>query len=384
VIEPFVVEIPEQFLRDLRERIAVTRWPAAIGQDGWEAGAALSYMRPLLDHWQSGFDWRACERRLNAFAQFRTAIDGHHIHFIHERGKGPRPFPIVITHGWPGMVLELLPLIPLLADPASHGGDAEDAFDVVAPSIPGYGFSTLAGAGVNAFRIGELWAELMTRLGYSRFGAQGGDWGASVSTCLGLRSPDRVAGIHLNYIPGSYRPHLDANSRPLSAAETAFQLSQNEWAQSEGGYAAIQRTRPQTLGYALNDSPVGLAAWIAEKLRAWTDCDGNLDRCFSKDDVLAIVTLYWVTQSMPSAVRLYFEMRKRPMHFQAGERVNVPCGIARFAKEAPFPPRDWIERGYHVVRWSEFPSGGHYPAWEQPEVMARDIREFFRPLRGHR
>ena len=381
MIEPFVAEIPEQALQDLRERIRLTRWPAPIGADDWEAGASLTYMRPLVDRWLNGFDWRAQERRLNAFGQFRAAIDGHQVHFIHERGKGPRPFPLVITHGWPGTVIELLPIIPLLTDPAAHGGDPDDAFDVVAPSIPGYGFSTLPVAGVNAFRIAELWATLMTRLGYPRFGAQGGDWGASVSTCLGLRSSDRVAGIHLNYIPGSYRPHLDAGSRPLSREEEAFPVSQNEWAMSEGGYAAIQRTRPQTLGFALNDSPVGLAAWIAEKLRAWSDCDGDLDRCLSKDEVLAIVTLYWVTQSMPSAVRLYFEMRKRPMQFQAGEYVRVPCGIARFAKEAPFPPRDWIERGYHVARWTEFPSGGHFPTWEQPDVLARDIREFFRPLR---
>ena len=284
MIEPFVAEIPEQVLQDLRSRLAHTRWPAAIGNDDWEAGAALTYMRPLIDHWLNAFDWRAQERRLNAFAQFRAAVDGHHIHFIHERGRGPRPFPLVITHGWPGTVIELLPVIPRLTDPAAYGGDPEDAFDVVAPSIPGYGFSTLPVAGVNTFRIAELWAELMTRLGYPRFGAQGGDWGASVCTCLGLRSSDRVAGIHLNYIPGSYRPLIAADSRPLSPGEEAFQASQSAWAQDEGGYAAIQRTRPQTLGYALNDSPVGLAAWIAEKLRAWADCDGDVDRCFTKDD----------------------------------------------------------------------------------------------------
>src|SRR5688500_10097739 len=214
-VEPFRIAVPDAVLADVRERLARTRFPDEIPGSGWGYGTDLAYMRELVAHWRDRYDWRAAEARLNAFAQFRASVGGLGIHFIHERGVGPAPFPLVVTHGWPGSVAEFQKIIGPLTDPARHGGDAADAFDVVAPSIPGYGFSTLAGAGVNAFRIGELWAELMTRLGYSRFGAQGGDWGASVSTCLGLRSPDRVAGIHLNYIPGSYRPHLDANSRPL-------------------------------------------------------------------------------------------------------------------------------------------------------------------------
>jgi pimeloyl-ACP methyl ester carboxylesterase len=380
VIESFAAAIPDAVLEDLRVRLARTRWAPPIGDDGWDAGAPLEYMRGLVDYWQNGFDWRRSEARLNAFAQFVATIGNQRVHFIHERGQGPRPFPLVVTHGWPGTILELLPVIPMLSDPAAYGGDPEDAFDVVAPSIPGYGFSSLSDP-VNAFQIADMWAQLMTELGYRRFGAQGGDWGASISTCLGWKNADRVVGVHLNYIPGSYRPHLDQQSAALSADEQAFLASQEAWVHWEGGYAAIQRTRPRTLGYALNDSPAGLAAWVAEKLRGWSDCGGDLDRCFSRDDVLGIVTLYWVTQSMPSAMRIYYEMRKRPMHFRAGDRVAVPCAVARFAKEAPMPPREWVERSYNVSRWTEYPAGGHFPAWEQPEALARDIREFFKPLR---
>ena len=381
MIEPFAAAVSDDVLDDLRVRLADTRWPQPIGDDGWDAGAPLAYVRGLVEYWRTGFDWRRWEVRLNGFAQFVAAFGRQRVHFIHERGKGPRPLPLVITHGWPGTIIELLPVIPMLTDPVSYGGAAEDAFDVVAPSIPGYGFSPLAEP-VNASQVADLWTQLMSALGYRRFGAQGGDWGASISTWLGRKAPDRVAGVHLNYIPGSYRPHLDQHSPALSAAEQAFLASQEAWVQWEGGYAAIQRTRPQTLGYALNDSPAGLAAWVAEKLRAWSDCGGDVDRCFSRDDVLGIVTLYWATQSMPSAIRIYYEMRKQPMHFHAGDRVTVPCAVARFAKEAPMPPREWVERSYNVERWTEYPAGGHFPAWEQPDVLARDIREFFRPLRA--
>ena len=276
----------------------------------------------------------------------------------------------------------MVKLIPLLIDPAAHGGDPEDAFDVVVPSLPGFGFSDRpAERGVNVFRTAAVWDELMTGLGYRRYGAQGGDFGAGVSTVLGLRHAEHVAGVHLNYIPGSYRPALGPGSPPLAAEEEAFLRDADAWYAEEGGYAHQQRTRPQTLAFGLNDSPVGLAAWMVEKLRAWSDCGGDLETRFSKDEVLTQVMIYWVSETISSSVRYYFEGRLAPLHFAPGERVSVPCGIARFSLEAPFPPRSWIERGYEVRRWTEMPRGGHFAAWEEPELLARDVREFFRPLR---
>jgi pimeloyl-ACP methyl ester carboxylesterase len=258
----------------------------------------------------------------------------------------------------------------------------EDVFDVVVPSMPGYGFSDRpTQSGMNAFRIADLWAQLMSGLGYRRFAAQGGDWGASVATCLGLGYPDNLIGLHLNYIPGSYKPHLSSASRNLTAAETAFIQSQEDWIQAEGGYGHIQGTKPQTLAFGLNDSPVGLAAWIIEKFRDWSDCDGEVERRFTKDELLTNVMIYWVTQTIDSSARLYYEGRRRPLHFKEGDFINAPCGVARFLKEAPFPPKEWVERCYNLQRWTEMSSGGHFAAMEEPDLLVEDIRSFFRPLR---
>jgi pimeloyl-ACP methyl ester carboxylesterase len=276
----------------------------------------------------------------------------------------------------------MLKVIPLLTDPAGHGGDPSDSFDVVIPSLPGYGFSDRpVQRGMNVFRIADLCRRLMERLGYSRFGAQGGDWGASVATCLGLVYPQNLIGIHLNYIPGSFKPHLNSSSRELSAAELEFLDGQTHWNQIEGGYGQVQATKPQSLAYGLNDSPAGLAAWMVEKFRDWSDCDGEVQRRFTRDELLTNITIYWVTETINSSIRLYYEGRQRPMHFKEGERVNVPCGIARFPKEAPFPPREWVERGYDVQRWTEMPTGGHFAALEEPGLLVDDIRAFFRVLR---
>lgn len=234
---------------------------------------------------------------------------------------------------------------------------------------------------MNAFHIATLWSQLMHGLGYSRYGAQGGDWGASVSTCLGLTYPDDLIGLHLNYIPGSYKPFLSSGSRSLSEAETAFLEAQESWLQAEGGYGHVQATKPQTLAFGLNDSPAGLAAWIIEKFRDWSDSDGEVERRFTKDELLTNVMIYWTTQTIHSSMRLYYEARRRPLHFKEGEAVESPCAIARFEKEAPFPPREWIERGYNVQRWTDFSSGGHFAAMEEPELLVEDIRAFFRPLR---
>jgi pimeloyl-ACP methyl ester carboxylesterase len=275
----------------------------------------------------------------------------------------------------------MLKIIPVLTDPASYGGDPSDSFDVVVPSMPGYGFSDRpARRGMNTFSIAGLWVGLMNELGYSRFAAQGGDIGASVSTILGLRHSNCVIGIHLNYIPGSYRPHLEAETK-LRPEEEEFLRDATRWYDESGAYAHIQRTHPQTAAYGLNDSPAALAAWILEKFRGWSDCDGDLYRRFTRDELLSNVTLYWMTETIHSSFRLYYEGRRAPLQFGQGDFVFVPCAIARFPKEAPFPPRCWIERGYNVQRWTEMPSGGHFGAAEEPELMADDIRAFFRGFR---
>lgn len=381
-VERFQIAVPQETLDDLRLRLERTRFPDTIEGSGWEYGTDLATVRDLVRHWLDGFDWRAQEAALNRWRHFRAEVGDVSVHFVHELGRGPAPWPIVITHGWPGSFVEMLRLIPLLADPGAHGGDPADAFDVVVPSLPGYGFSARPRAsGMNAFVVADLWSELMGGLGYGRYGVQGGDWGASVATALGLRHASELAGIHLNYVPGSYRPHVGPGARPLSDPERDFLADAEAWYESEGGYAHLQRTRPQTLAFALNDSPAGLAAWIVEKLRDWSDCDGEVERRFSKDEILTNVMLYWSTGTIHASMRLYFEGKKAPIHMKEGESVRVPCAIARFPKEAPFPPREWIERGYQVARWTEMPRGGHFAAWEEPELLAQDVRAFFRPLR---
>jgi pimeloyl-ACP methyl ester carboxylesterase len=380
-LRPFQIHIHEAVLSDLRTRLSETRWPDSIPGSDWGHGASLNYMMEIVDYWQNHFDWRAQENAINQYKQFHAEIDGLNIHFIHERGRAAGSMPLVITHGWPGSFVEMLKLIPLLTDPVAHGADAEDSFDVVIPSMPGYGFSSAAlSPGMNAFRIADLWVQLMNLLGYSRFGAQGGDWGASVGTCLGLKHPENLVGLHLNYIPGSFKPFLDSESH-LSETERAFLEAQESWLQTDGGYGQVQATKPQTLALGLNDSPVGLASWIIEKFHDWSDCDGEVEKRFSKDELLTNVMIYWVTQTIHSSIRLYYEGRRRPLHFNKGETVQVPCAVARFKKEAPFPPREWVERGYNVQRWTEFSRGGHFAAMEEPDLLAADIRTFFRPLR---
>jgi pimeloyl-ACP methyl ester carboxylesterase len=382
-VRPFHAAVPDAVLEDLRERLARTRWPDEIAGVEWERGVPLAFLRDLAEHWRLRFDWRTAEARINALPNFLAEIDGEEVHFLHLRGRGPSPFPLILTHGWPGSFLEMLELAPRLADPGAHGGDPSDAFDVVVPSLPGYGFSPRPRfAGMHPRRIAELFGKLMTGLGYGHFGAQGGDWGATVATRLAMTLPGRVAGIHLNYIPGSYAPDLGPGSRPLSPGEEAFLAERDRWREEEGAYGHLQATRPQSLAYGLNDSPAGLLAWIVEKLRAWSDCGGDVYSRFSRDEILAHVTLYWVTETISSSVRLYAEAAAVPLRFGAGERVPAPCGVARFAREAPMPPRDWVERAYDVARWTDFPRGGHFAAMEEPELLAGDVRTFFRGLRS--
>jgi len=305
------------------------------------------------------------------------------IHFLHERGRGPAPLPLVLTHGWPSSFLELLKVIPLLTDPAGHGGDEADAFDVVVPSLPGYGFSDLpTTAGTNTARTASLWLTLMTEvLGYRRFGAHGGDIGAGVTTRLARLAPERLVGIHLTAIAD---PTLGADSMPLSAAERAYLDGLAAWEEAEGAYSSVQRTKPQTLAYGLTDSPVGLAAWIVEKFRSWSDCGGDLERRFTRDELLTTISLYWFTGTINSSIRMYYEGRRDPAPLALGERIDVPTGVSLFPNEfvpESHAPRSWGERTYDIRHWARLDRGGHFPALEEPELLVEEIRGFFRPLR---
>jgi pimeloyl-ACP methyl ester carboxylesterase len=380
-IEPFSIPFSQPAVDDLRDRLRRTRWPDEILGANWDYGVDLKFLEQICEYWRDRFDWRAQVERFSTFHHYRYSSESIGVHFIHERGKGPAPIPLILTHGWPGSFLEMMRIIPLLSDPASYGGSSSDAFDVVIPSLPGYGFSDRpARPGMNVFRIAELWTGLMDELGYNRFAAQGGDLGAAVSTALGLRHPDRIIALHLNYIPGSYRPFLEPDANLTSAEEEFFKVA-GRWADEGGAYAHVQRTRPQTVAYGLNDSPAALAAWILEKFREWSDCDGDVYRRFTRDELLANVTLYWMTETIHSSFRLYFEGRKAPLQFGKGEFVRVPTGIAHFPKELPFPPRVWIKRGYNLQHWTEMPRGGHFAAAEEPELLAEDLRAFFRRFR---
>jgi len=381
-IEKFTINVPEEVIADLRRRLVATRWPDEIENAGWEYGSSLGYMRSLVDYWMNAYDWRRHEAALNQLPQYRVAIDGLRVHFVHVRGKGPKPLPLVITHGWPGSFIEMMKLIPLLTDPVAHGGREEDAFHLVVPSLPGYGFSDRPRErGMNPSKVAALWVRLMGELGYERFGAQGGDWGSTVSTALGLEFPQRIIGIHLNYIAGRFLLGGTLNQPPDDEIAKAYLAQLRAWWDYEGGYSHVQGTKPQTLGYALNDSPVGLAAWIVEKFRTWSDCGGDPDRIFTRDEILTNVMIYWVTQSINSSTRLYFETRERPLELSPSNRVQPPVAVALFPKEIAMPPRALAERGYNIVRWNTMPRGGHFAATEQPDLLAQDIREFFASLR---
>ncbi len=380
--EQFAIRISDAVLADLARRIDTTRWPDELENAGWEYGSNLAYMRSLAEYWRHSYDWRREEAILNRLPQFRLAIEGFHIHFVHVRGKGPAPLPLIVTHGWPGSFVEMLKLIPLLTDPTAHGGSAEDAFDVIVPSLPGYGFSDRPGErGMDPKKIATLWVRLMEELGYKRFGAQGGDWGSIISIALGLDHAKRMIGIHLNYIAGRFLLGGTMNAQPDDEIASAYLEQLRGWWDAEGGYSHEQTTKPQTLGYGLNDSPVGLAAWIIEKFRTWSDCAGDVESVFTRDQLLTNIMLYWVTQTAPSSARLYYESRQRPLSLSRSNRVEPPVAVAVFPKEIAMPPRALAERGLNIARWTEMPKGGHFAAMEQPELLAKDLREFFRPLR---
>lgn len=377
-IEPFEIRVSDAVLDDLRERLARTRFPDEVNDADWSYGTSLSYLRELLEYWRDKFDWRAQEAVLNSFAHYTTPIEGLQMHFIHQRSSEPDAFPLVITHGWPGSVAEFVKIIGPLVDPVAHGGNADDAFHVVCPSMPGYGFSQAArDPGMNVEQIARIEAALMQRLGYERYGAQGGDWGSAVSTELARVDADHCAGIHLNMVfappPPDEQPSED--HRKLLAKMKRFQGE-------ETGYSRIQGTKPQTLGYGLNDSPAGLAAWIVEKFRTWGDCHGDIESRFEKDELLTNIMIYWVTQSATSAARLYREAsHSKGLPGQQRWRLETPTGIAVFPGEMSKPPRHWVDQLYNVQHWTEMPAGGHFAALEEPALLVEDIRRFFRRFR---
>jgi pimeloyl-ACP methyl ester carboxylesterase len=375
-ITPFRIAVTDAVLDDLRARLRQTRWPEAELVDDWSQGAPLKWIKDVCRYWADGYDWRRREAALNRFAQFTTAIDGLEIHFLHVRSPHAEAMPLIITHGWPGSVVEFHKVIEPLANPTAHGGAAADAFHVVCPSLPGFGFSAKpASTGWGVERIAAAWAVLMDRLGYGRYGAQGGDWGSAVTSALGALDPEHCAGIHITLAMGS-RPKVEGEPTPEEARALKGIAHYQEW---DSGYSKQQSTRPQTLGYGLTDSPAGQAAWILEKFWAWTDCGGHPENIFTRDELLDNVMLYWVTATAASSARLYWEsFGKR----RATQQIAVPTGVAVYPKEIVAPVRRWMEASYTNIRhWNEMPKGGHFAAFEQPELFVADVRTFFRMLR---
>ena len=374
-IRPFRIDVPEQQLEDLRARLALTRLPEKETPDDWSQGVPLAYMREILEYWQNDYDWRRAEADLNAFDGFLTELDGLDIHFLHVRSPEPNALPLIMTHGWPGSVCEFLEVIGPLADPASHGGDPADAFHVVCPTLPGYGFSgkpTAPGWGVE--KIADAWAELMKRLGYDGYVAQGGDWGSAVTTAIGIRDTDHCKAIHVNMVSARPDP-IDDDLSELEKRGLAGMKHYQDW---DSGYSKQQSTRPQTLGYGLVDSPIGQAAWIMEKFWAWTDCNGHPENALSRDKMLDDVMMYWLTASGASSARLYWESFGS---FSAGE-VQTPTGCSIFPREIFVCSRRWAENRYkNIIYWNELDRGGHFAAFEQPALFVDELRNCFRLVR---
>ena len=378
---PFRLHVGDDVLADLKSRLARVRWPDEVPANHWKYGTDLPYLKSLVEYWRDRYDWRKHEAEFNRFKQYKVGLAGIDVHYIREEGKGPKPMPLLISHGWPGSVHEFHKLIPMLADPARFGGDAADAFTVIAPSLPGYTFSFAPNQQrFSVEQIADVFAELMTGvLGYSRFAAQGGDWGAFVTSRLGYAYARHLAGIHINLL--SLRRDTAMPDNPDDDEQRYFE-ERAHWMKEETGYTWIQGTKPQTLAYGLTDSPVGLAAWIVEKFHTWSDHKGDRDGYIGRDAMLTNIMLYWVTGAIGSSFWPYYARMHGPWPIPDGERIQAPMGYAEFPKEILRPPRSLAEKMYSDIRrWSKMPKGGHFAALEQPELLAQEIREFFRPLR---
>ncbi|GAA1360905.1 epoxide hydrolase family protein [Streptomyces beijiangensis] len=386
-VQPFRINIPQADLDDLDDRLDRTRWPDQLPGVGWAYGIPRDYLQELAHYWRHAYDWRAAEAKLNSWPQFTTTIDGANLHFAHIRSPEPGATPLIMTHGWPGSIVEFAEVVGPLTDPRAHGGDPADAFHLVLPSIPGFGFSgPTYETGWEFRRVAAAFAELMERLGYQRYGAQGGDWGSAISRELGRTHPDKVIGVHLNLIPGSgvtEEPGTDELAA-LSPAERERALSSwrryQEWARERQGYADIQTTRPQTLAYGLTDSPVGQLAWIAEKFKEWTDSKDRPEDAVDRDQLLTNVMLYWLTGTAGSAARIYYERAHADYWGNPPELSSTPTALADFPQENFIPMRHIAERTNNIVQWTEHEKGGHFAAMEQPERLVADIRTFFRKL----
>ncbi|AOR36264.1 epoxide hydrolase [Streptomyces fodineus] len=389
-IEPFRLSVPQRDLDDLYDRLDRTRWPAELPGSGWEYGVPAGCLRELVRYWRHEYDWRAAEAELNRWPQFTTTIDGARIHFAHIRSPEPDATPLVITHGWPGSIVEFLDVVGPLTDPVAHGGEAADAFHVVVPSIPGFGLSgPTTERGWEARRVADAWARLMRRLGYERFGLQGGDWGAAISRELGRAHPDRVIGVHLNLLPGAQAATEPTEEElavldPEDRERTLRSWRRwDEWSREGTGYAVLQSTRPHTLAYALTDSPVGQLAWIIEKFREWTDSADLPEEAIDRDRLLTNVMLYWLTGTAGSSARIYYERAHATGTDTArpSEPSTAPSALAVFPADPQLPLRHKAERTENLVRWTEFDTGGHFAAMEEPDLLIADVRAFFRELR---
>jgi pimeloyl-ACP methyl ester carboxylesterase len=387
VTSPFVVDVPEAVLADLQERLARTRWPLDDGNDDWRYGARRSYLEEVVEYWRHGYDWREQERRINSYAHFRTTIDDVPIHFIHEKGVGPAPIPLILTHGWPWSFWDFEKVIRPLTDPASYGGDPADAFDVVVPSLPGFGFSVpLRRTGINFHRTADLWVRLMREtLGYDRFAAQGGDWGQLVSAQIGHKYPEHLIGLHLTLaLP------LDFFETPLpgeldyaEGERHLYHHTQRRMVHATS-HIAVQSADPQNLAYGMHDSPVGLLAWLLDRRRSWSDSGGDVESRFSKDDLITLTMLYWVGESFVTSARYYWEARHdlwKPVD-DAWPVVRAPTGMAVFPQDLLIMPKAWMEKYFNLQRLTYMTSGGHFAPAEEPQALVQDVREFFRPLRA--
>jgi epoxide hydrolase len=388
-IEPFRLAIPQRDLDDLHQRLDRTRWPDELPGVGWAYGVPLAYLQELAHYWRHRYDWRKAEAKLNEWPQFTTTIDGAKVHFAHVRSPEPGATPLIITHGWPGSIVEFAEIVGPLSDPTSHGADPADAFHVVIPSIPGFGLSgPTREPGWEPVRIARAWAELMSRLGYPRYAAQGGDWGAAISRELGRMHPQQVIGVHLNLIPGS-GAESEPDEQELSGLPPAERertraswRRYRQWEAEQNGYAALQTSRPQTLAYALTDSPIGQLAWIAEKLAQWSDSHDRPEDAIDRDQLLTNVMLYWLTGTAGSSARIYYERAHADYWGRPPAPSTAPTALADFPRENFIPMRHIAQRSNNIVRWTSFDRGGHFAAMEQPDLLIGDIRAFFRQLRA--